>query len=69
MPNADALTCLRMLTHCRVAQNTQAKQVRQQAGANLGQLAALSARVDQLAGDQLASSLHAAEPHLKEVWF
>lgn len=43
-----------------------ARQVRRQAGENLGQLAALSPRVDQLAGDQLASSLHSAEPALKE---
>ena len=40
--------------------------MRRQAGANLGQLAALSPRVDQLAGEQLASALHAAEPALKE---
>ena len=43
----------------------QARQVRQQAGVNVGQLAALSPRVDALAGDQLAASLHAAEPGLK----
>lgn len=40
--------------------------MRRQAGENLGQLAALSPRVDQLAGDQLASALHSAEPALKE---
>lgn len=40
--------------------------MRAQAGANLARLAALSARVDQLAGDQLAASLHSAEPGLKE---
>lgn len=40
--------------------------VRRQAGENLGQLAGLSPRVDQLAGDQLASALHNAEPALKE---
>ena len=40
--------------------------MRRQAGANLGLLAALSPRVDQLAGEQLASALHAAEPGLKE---
>lgn len=39
--------------------------MRQQAGINVGQLAALSPRVDALAGDQLAASLHAAEPGLK----
>lgn len=41
--------------------------MRAQAAINVGQLAALSPRVDALAGDQLASSLHTAEPGLKEV--
>lgn len=44
----------------------QSRAVRRKAGENLGQLAALSPRVDQLAGDQLASQLHSAEPALKE---
>lgn len=44
----------------------QSRAVRRKAGENLGQLAALSPRVDQLAGDQLASQLHGAEPALKE---